>query len=148
VYHYNIRSGPLDFHFFVLFSADGFRLSNTGYDYLALKTLASRSIIHGFGSQIGVGKESDIYVVQDQEGRRLALKLHRLGRTSFRKIKEKRDYLKHRTSASWLYFSRLAALKEFAFMKVLHGRGFPVPKPVDCNRHCLVMELLENSYPL
>lgn len=49
-------------------SADGFRLSNTGYDYLALKTLTSRNIIHGFGSQIGVGKESDIYVVTDTEG--------------------------------------------------------------------------------
>ncbi|GAV08672.1 hypothetical protein RvY_18331 [Ramazzottius varieornatus] len=128
--------------------ADGFRLSQTGYDYLALKSLTSKGIISGFGSQIGVGKESDIYVVQDQEGRRLALKIHRLGRTSFRRLKEKRDYLKHRNNASWLYLSRLAALKEFAFMKALHSRGFPVPKPVECNRHCLVMELMEDCYPL
>ena len=42
----------------------------------------------------------------------------RLGRTSFRKIKEKRDYHKHRNNASWLYLSRIAAAKEFAFMKV------------------------------
>ena len=28
----------------------------------------------------------------------LALKLHRLGRTSFRAVKQKRDYLRHRTS--------------------------------------------------
>ncbi len=43
----------------------------------------------------------------------LALKLHRLGRTSFRAVKNKRDYLKNRSSASfsWLYLSRLAALK-------------------------------------
>lgn len=42
----------------------------------------------------------------------------RLGRTSFRKLKEKRDYLGHRHSASWIYLSRLAAMKEFAYMKV------------------------------
>ena len=42
-----------------------------------------------------------------------------LGRTSFRKLKEKRDYLKHRKNYSWLYISRLAAIKEFAYMKVI-----------------------------
>jgi hypothetical protein len=42
----------------------------------------------------------------------------RLGRVSFRAIKEKRDYLGKRKSASWMYMSRLAAQKEWAFMKV------------------------------
>lgn len=42
----------------------------------------------------------------------------RLGRISFRAIKAKRDYLVKRSSASWMYMSRLAAEKEFAFMKV------------------------------
>jgi len=44
--------------------------------------------------------------------------ISRLGRTSFRQLKNKRDYHKHRNSASWLYLSRLSAMKEFAFMKV------------------------------
>ena len=44
----------------------------------------------------------------------------RLGRTSFRQLKNKRDYHRHRGNASWLYLSRLAAMKEFAFMKVIH----------------------------
>lgn len=50
--------------------------------------------------------------------------------------------------------SRLAAQKEFAFMTILHQEGFPVPKPVDSNRHCIIviirlikMELID-SYPL
>ena len=43
---------------------------------------------------------------------------NRLGRTSFRKLKQKRDYLKHRKNVSWLYLSRLAAVKEYAYMKV------------------------------
>jgi RIO-like serine/threonine protein kinase len=41
-----------------------------------------------------------------------------LGRISFRAIKEKRDYLGKRKSGSWMFMSRLAAQKEFAFMKV------------------------------
>lgn len=61
---------------------------------------------------------ADIFEVVTPEGETMALKLHRLGRTSFRAVKSKRDYLKHRNSYSWLYLSRLAALKEYAFMKV------------------------------
>ena len=37
-----------------------------------------------WGVQIGVGKESDIFEVTNEEGEVMALKLHRLGRTSFR----------------------------------------------------------------
>ncbi|XP_042304266.1 serine/threonine-protein kinase RIO2 [Sceloporus undulatus] len=96
---------------------------------------------------MGVGKESDIYIVANEEEEQLALKLHRLGRTSFRNLKNKRDYHKHRHKMSWLYLSRLAAMKEFAYMKALHDRKFPVPKPYDYNRHAVVMELV-NGYPL
>lgn len=56
---------------------DGYRLTNTGYDYLALKTLTSRQLISSFGNQIGVGKESNIYVVADPEDKPICLKLHR-----------------------------------------------------------------------
>lgn len=60
----------------------------------------------------------DIYVVASPNGEQYALKLHRLGRTSFRNLKNKRDYHKHRKNMSWLYLSRLSAMKEFAYMKV------------------------------
>jgi len=122
---------------------DGYRLTNAGYDYLALKTLASREAVASFGNQIGTGKESNIYVVGDSEGQQVCLKLHRLGRTCFRKVREKRDYHKNRKQMSWLYLSRISATKEFAYMKALRDRGFPVPKPIDFNRHCIVMELVD-----
>lgn len=83
--------------------------------------------------------------VINDAGEVLVLKLHRLGRTSFRAVKSKRDYLKHRSSFSWLYLSRLAALKEFAFMKALGERGFPVPTPVEQNRHAVLMGLVEGG---
>lgn len=124
---------------------DGYRLTNSGYDYLALHSLTKRNIISSFGNQIGVGKESNIYIIANSEGEELCLKLHRLGRVCFRKVTEKRDYHKHRKSASWLYLSRISATKEFAYMKALYNRKFPVPKPVDFNRHCVVMELIQGT---
>ena len=36
----------------------GYRLTNLGYDYLALKVLTARDVITSVGNQIGVGKES------------------------------------------------------------------------------------------
>ncbi|CAI7927438.1 unnamed protein product, partial [Closterium sp. NIES-54] len=97
---------------------DGYRLTNLGYDFLAIKALVNRGTVAGVGPQIGVGKESDIYEVEGAEGEVMVMKLHRLGRTSFRNVKAKRDYLRHRRAHNWLYLSRLAALKEFAFLKV------------------------------
>lgn len=120
-------------------------MTNAGYDYLALKVLAQRGIIASFGNQIGVGKESNIYIVADEDKNPMCLKLHRLGRTCFRNIKGKRDYHQHRKSASWLYLSRISATREYAYMKALFDRGFPVPKPIDLNRHCVVMELVEGG---
>lgn len=126
---------------------EGYRLTNSGYDYLALKVFVSRNTIASLGNQIGVGKESDIYIVATENGQQFVLKLQRLGRTSFRQLKNKRDYHQHRQSASWLYLSRIASMKEFAYMKALYGRKFPVPRPIDYNRHAVVMELI-NAYPL
>jgi len=126
---------------------DGYRLTNQGYDYLALKSLVARDVVSSFGNQIGVGKESNIYTVGGPEGEQLCLKLHRLGRTCFRKVKEKRDYHKARKQMSWIYLSRISATKEFAYMKALKNRGFPIPNPVDFNRHCIIMELV-NGYTL
>lgn len=77
----------------------------------------------------------------------LLLLLCRLGRTCFRNLKEKRDYHAHRHKAGWLYLSRISATKEYAYMEALSKRNFPVPKPIDVNRHCVLMELV-NGHPL
>lgn len=132
----------------------GYRLTSMGYDYLALRALVKRGVIDAVGRAIGVGKEADVFLVSASEALmdelpeladtpHLAMKLHRLGRTSFRAVKNKRDYLVHRKSASWIYFSRLAAMKEYAFMCALHERGFPVPRPLGQSRHVVVMELCQ-----
>nr|4GYG_A Chain A, Rio2 kinase [Thermochaetoides thermophila DSM 1495] len=122
---------------------DGYRLTYGGLDYLALHTHAARKDVYSVGSRIGVGKESDIMIVADEKGKQKVLKIHRLGRISFRTVKANRDYLRNRSTGSWMYLSRLAAIKEFAFMKALYEEGFPVPEPIAQSRHTIVMSLVD-----
>lgn len=126
---------------------DGYRLTYGGLDYLALNTHRKSNVVFSLGNQIGVGKESDIYITASPDGRQQVLKLHRLGRISFRTVKANRDYLRKRSTGSWMYLSRLAAQKEHAFMRVLHREGFPVPEPLAWSRHTVVMEFID-SFPL
>jgi len=122
---------------------DGYRLTYGGLDYLALHTHSAKRHVYSVGSRIGVGKESDIMIVADETGAQLVLKIHRLGRISFRSVKSNRDYLKKNQTGSWQYLSRLAATKEFAFMKALQEDGFPVPNPIGHSRHTIVMSLID-----
>jgi RIO kinase 2 len=46
-----------------------------------------------------------------------------------------------------MYLSTLAAQKEYAFMKILHREGFPVPEPVAWSRHTIVMEFID-AFPM
>lgn len=126
---------------------DGYRLTYGGLDYLALHTHTKASTVFSVGNQIGVGKESDIFVCASETGKQLVLKIHRLGRISFRTVKANRDYLRNRQGGSWMYMSRLAALKEFEFMKALRREGFPVPEPIGQNRHTVIMELID-AFPM
>ena len=127
---------------------DGYRLTYGGYDYLALHTYSTRNEVYSVGSRIGVGKESDITMVADHRGTQKVMKIHRLGRISFRTVKSNRDYLKKNQSVgSWMYLSRLAAMKEFAFMKALYAEGFPVPEPIAQSRHTIIMTFID-AFPL
>ena len=67
---------------------DGYRLSYPGYDYLALKALLRRGAVDAVGYRIGVGKESDIFLARKGEDEQIVLKFQRLGRISFRNIKQ------------------------------------------------------------
>ena len=125
-------------------SYDGYRLTNAGYDILALHNLKARGVVAALGQRVGTGKESDIYLAATPEGKQIVLKFHRLGRTSFRNVKKKRDYFGKATQQahSWLFLSRLSALKEFAFMKALYEVHYPTPVPLAHNRHIVAMSLV------
>ena len=75
------------------------------------------------------------------------IKFARLGRTSFRAVKNKRDYVKSQSHYNWLYLSRLSSQNEYKNMKGLYSNGFSVPRPYGYNRHAIIMEYIP-SYPL
>ncbi|KAF9663119.1 hypothetical protein SADUNF_Sadunf17G0005300 [Salix dunnii] len=60
-----------------------------------------------------------------------------------RALKYKGGYLRLLPSCDWIYLSTFATLKEFASIKALKEHGFPVPKAVDCDRHCVITSLVQ-----
>jgi RIO kinase 2 len=117
----------------------GFRLTFEGYDSLALRTFAERDTIEGFGAPLGVGKESDVYEVRSFKP--LALKFHREGYTNFREVQKEREYTADNQHVSWFYTARKAAEREYEVLEALYPQ-VEVPRPVDHNRHAIVMEQL------
>jgi len=118
----------------------GFRLTFEGYDVLALRTFVERDTIDGFGAPLGVGKESDVYEVRSYKP--LALKFHREGYTAFREVRKEREYTADREHISWFYTARKAAEREYEALETVYP-AVSVPRPIDQNRHAIVMEKFE-----
>ncbi len=119
---------------------EGYRLTFEGYDALALHTFAERGTVEAVGAPLGVGKESDVYEVRSYTS--LALKFHREGYTEFREVNREREYTADREHVSWLYTARKAAKREHAALETLYP-DVSVPRPVDHNRHAVVMERID-----
>jgi RIO kinase 2 len=119
---------------------EGYKLTFEGYDALALHTFAERDTIDGVGAPLGVGKESDVYEVRSYKP--LALKYHREGITNFRQVMKERDYTSDRKHVSILYTARKAAEREYDTLETLYP-DVSVPRPIDHNRHAIVMEQME-----
>ncbi|UKJ89996.2 non-specific serine/threonine protein kinase [Theileria orientalis] len=122
---------------------DGYKLTFLGLDYLALRALSKRGVIASVGRRIGVGKEADVHLCKDTSDNLVVLKFHRLGRISFRSVKNNRDYMGNRKHASWMYLSQLAAKKEYSYLSNLYDESFPVPEPIDFNRHVIAMRYID-----
>jgi len=123
----------------------GYVLNTAGYDCLAINAFVKAGVLEAFGKPLGVGKEADVYDALTPEQRRVAVKFHRLGRTSFRQTRRVRGYIAERRHISWLYQSRLAAEKEFEALKLVYSRGISVPEPIHQNRHAIVMGMIEGA---
>lgn len=122
----------------------GYVLTVKGYDCLALNALAKRGTLNSISvSPIGRGKEADVYQGVTPAGRAVAVKFHRVGRTSFRQTRRYRAYVGDRYHISWLYQSRIAAKSEYEALRVLFAAGVSVPEPIDWNRNVVVCEYVE-----
>jgi RIO kinase 2 len=123
----------------------GYQLNQAGYDCLAINALVKAEVLEAFGKPLGVGKEADVYNALTPNNQQVAVKFHRLGRTSFRQTKRKRTYIAERQHISWLYQSRLAAQKEYEALKLVYPHDIAVPKPIQQNRHVVVMGMIEGA---
>jgi len=123
----------------------GYQLNTAGYDCLAINALVKANVLEAFGKPLGVGKEADVYEALTPAKQRVAVKFHRLGRTSFRQTRRKRGYVAKRRHISWLYQSRLAAEREFEALRLVYPHGVSVPEPIHQNRHAVVMGMIEGA---
>ena len=122
-----------------------YTLNSIGYDILALHTLVEKNIISQLGPLVGKGKESDVYSCMDDDENIYALKIYRMGRTSFKNIKKYRDLIGKRAHISWLYVNRLAAKREYEALKDIYVLKLNTPKPIGYNRHIVAMEYLRGK---
>ncbi len=122
-----------------------YTLNSIGYDLLALHALVEKNVISELGPPIGKGKESDVYSCRDDDENIYALKVYRMGRTSFKNIRLLRNLIGDRKHISWLYVNRLAAKKEYEALERIHELKLDTPKPIGYNRHMVVMEYLRGK---
>ncbi len=122
----------------------GYRISQTGYDALALYDLAQKDVILSLGQPYGVGKEANVYRALDAQNTEVAVKFLRWGRTSFRRVRRLRT-LKDGPLYSWMDFSKRAAKREFTALRILDKIGGQVPNPKAVNRHVIVMSKMSGE---
>ncbi|MFX1568067.1 MAG: RIO1 family regulatory kinase/ATPase [Promethearchaeota archaeon] len=122
-----------------------YTLNSKAYDLLALHTLVEKNIISQLGPLIGKGKESDVYSCMDDNENIYAAKFYRMGRTSFKSIKQLRDIIGERSHLSWLYVNRLAAKKEYEALEKIYELKLNTPKPIGYNRHIIIMSYLRGK---
>ncbi|MBO3757755.1 MAG: RIO1 family regulatory kinase/ATPase [Thermoproteota archaeon] len=119
------------------------RLTFSGYDLLALRSIDKKFSIILFGSNIAKGKESDLYAAECSSIGSCVIKFFRVGRTSFRDVKRKRSFFK--LGSSWLVRSTKAAISEEKAYAILKDSEVNVPKFFWRNRHTLVIEYIEGK---
>ncbi|MCK9278810.1 MAG: serine/threonine protein phosphatase [Methanoculleus sp.] len=118
---------------------EGYALVFNGYDSLALHTLTRRGTIQALGTQIGVGKESEVYEAMGLGV--VVLKFHRVGQRSFQSARLKRGYMPEAGHCPWLFASSNSAKMEYDALKILHP-AVSVPLPIDQNRHVVAMSFV------
>jgi len=124
---------------------EGYKIYFEAYDLLALNAFVKRGSVNALGEVIGIGKES--YVFDATGGiidRRVAIKFHREGKSSFRHVRVKRETTGERRHLSWLYAARLAATKEYEALVALYPKVC-VPEPIDHNRHAIIMSIAKGQ---
>ncbi len=108
-----------------------------GLSLYSLYRLVKKGHISAIGKVMGEGKESAVFNCYSEKYGECVVKFHKVGHTSFKKVKEKRDY-------GDLHFSILAirsARNEYRALKKL--QGLAVPDVYAWEGNAVLMELID-----
>lgn len=117
---------------------EGYAITQKGFDILALRLLLKRINIERITARLDVGKEADIHLCETLENGRYIIKVFRLGRTSFKKVRTVRPG--YETTGGWISINIKAATREYWVLQRLWEKGVAVPRPVTKALHMIVME--------
>jgi len=120
---------------------ENYVIYTSALDLLALKHYADEDYAMSLGKLIAKGKESDVYEVLSPRSDLFALKLFRLGRTSFRDVRRKRSSARLESN-TWVTSNYEAARHEFAALLKLRRVTERVPTAVDRDRHTVLLDEL------
>ncbi len=116
---------------------EGSTFTFLGLSLYSLHRLVRKGLISAIGKVMGEGKESAVFNCFSEKYGECVVKFHKVGHTSFKKVKEKRDY-------GDLHFSVLAirsARNEFRTLKKLEGLA--VPRAYAWEGNAVMMELID-----
>lgn len=116
---------------------EGSTFTFLGLSLYSLNRLVKMKHVDAIGKIMGVGKESTVFNCFSKKYGECVVKFHKVGHTSFKKVKEKRDY-------GDLHFSVLAirsARNEYRALKKLQGLSVPTIYAWEGN--AVLMELIE-----
>ncbi len=116
---------------------EGSTFTFLGLSLYSLHRLVRKGLISAIGKVMGEGKESAVFNCFSEKYGECVVKFHKVGHTSFKKVKEKRDY-------GDLHFSVLAirsARNEFRALKKLEGLA--VPRAYAWEGNAVMMELID-----
>ncbi|MDA4126167.1 MAG: hypothetical protein OK452_03040 [Thaumarchaeota archaeon] len=119
----------------------GFVLTRQGVELMALKDYVKKDLIFALGAIIAKGKESDVYEALTEEGAVYALKVYKIGRTSFTKVRRKRVG-ETAEFKSWVTANYNAARREYHALRKLEGLSPVFPKAVAYSRSTVLLEEL------
>ena len=130
----------------------GARITEKGFDALALWDFKKHNVISEVGNLIGVGKEATIINALGPENEFLVVKFHRWWIHEFKKIKKSLAY----ASIMWrgeqlnledyeIEIPRAKAQIEMFALQKLSQNKLSVPEPRGINRHAIVMKMIERE---
>jgi RIO kinase 2 len=119
----------------------GFVLTREGVEAMALKDYVKKDLVYALGAVIAKGKESDVYEALTEEGTKCALKLYKIGRTSFTAIRKKRG-AESAEIKSWMTANYEAARREYHALRKLEGLSSSFPRAISYSRNTVLLEQL------